>query len=150
MPTTRYSPLDRLLKPVALFQTRHGDDGSNLSLKVAVVQIDSYNPATPLKILAADYFDDETIIVVCQVGRGGMCSRCFYAMYANGNGPAFVSTFPIPQVTYQAEPEQPGFGSFESVLKSTIDGWKAGNVCTYRYNLFAKPLTEENFNRLSR
>ncbi|KAG2023470.1 hypothetical protein CC2G_001122 [Coprinopsis cinerea AmutBmut pab1-1] len=100
---------------LVLVQSRYGDSGSDLSLRVAIVSLDcvlDQGRTLPATILAADYFDDESVVVVVRLNKD-----------------AWVSTFAYANLVYLEVPYRTGVtATLEDLVQSAINEWKAGNI----------------------
>ncbi|TFK30461.1 hypothetical protein FA15DRAFT_676805 [Coprinopsis marcescibilis] len=109
---------------LVLVQSSYGDAGLGVTLKVAVLSLQcGVDPSKvlPASVIAAEYFDDETIAVVYRVNnRDGIHSEM---------ETAFLSTFDYSGLEYLDAPYNRGMGAnFEELVTSAVDEWKIGNI----------------------
>lgn len=140
---------DRRLKIVVLVKSRYGDDGSDLSLRVGIVNIQcnvNQGRTPDPTILAAEHFDDETIAVVYRVKRDGACWRCPKRQQRLPEDyVAFLSTMVHSDLEYLDVPYETGVAAnLEDLVQSAINEWKAGNVWTRFQAQWEETLTAGN------
>lgn len=137
---------------VVLVQIRHGGAATpaapSLEMRLTIVECQFPEGEGKCSILAADFFDDESIIVVYRAQNDySECCASASSLNCADDGGDYLSRFDYHELEYLTlgyTGAEKGIKSWEELTRLALDEWRAGRVSKNCSENIQTPLTGMN------